>query len=172
MKKYLLIVLLVGVGLGENLTFINSKDTIVFKYKDLININQERFRFLNKDGDIINLTKEYMFKSMESKSGIVKMNVNEIKSFQSYERFRLSNAMDKSKSFRDHLGFFYAILGIGIIYTSDIKNDYKFFSAILAAGSNGLFGASLGYFYGGIYGFLSYGEGDMNFVENGNWKIQ
>ena len=97
MKRYLIIVLLVGVGLGENLTFINSKDTIVFKYKDLININQERFRFLNKDGDIINLTKEYMFKSMESKSDIVKMNVNEIKSFQSYERFRLSNAMDKSK---------------------------------------------------------------------------
>ena len=122
MKKFLIIVLLVGVSFGENLTFINSKDTIVFEYKDLININQERFRFLNKDEDIINLTKEYIFKSMESKS--------------------------------------------------DIKNDYKFFSAILAAGSNGLFGASLGYFYGGIYGFLSYGEGDMNFVENGNWKIQ
>ncbi len=52
MKKYLFIILLVGDCFSENLTFINSNDTTVFKYKDLININQDKFRFLSKDEKI------------------------------------------------------------------------------------------------------------------------
>ena len=75
MQKYLLIILSVGVCYSENLAFINSNDTIVFKYKDLININQEKFRFLNRDGEILYLTKETMFRS-----DTVKMNVNNIES--------------------------------------------------------------------------------------------
>ena len=167
LQKYLLIILSVGVCYSENLAFINSNDTIVFKYKDLININQEKFRFLNRDGEILYLTKETMFRS-----DTVKMNVNNIESFQSYERYRFSNALDKSKILSNYLGSASAILGFWASLALDVRNDYKFISAFFVSGYSGIYGASVGYFYGSIYGFLSYGEGEMNFVKNGNWEIK
>ena len=169
MKKYLFIILLVGDCFSENLTFVNSNDTIVFKYKDLININQDRFRFLSKDGNILNLTRETMFKS-----DTVKMHVNNIKSFQSYERYRLSNVREQSNRFSSYLGCSFMTFGfitaLGMFEV--LGNDLNILAALLASGSFGMYGGSLGFFYGGIYGFLSYGEGEINLVKNGNWKIK
>ena len=169
MKKYLFIILLVGDCFSENLTFVNSNDTIVFKYKDLININQDRFRFLSKDGNILNLTRETMFKS-----DTVKMHVNNIKSFQSYERYRLSNVREQSNRFSSYLGCSFMTFGfmtaLGMFEV--LGNDLNILAALLASGSFGMYGGSLGYFSGGIYGFLSYGEGEINLVKNGNWKIK
>ena len=169
MKKYLFIILLGGDCFSENLTFVNSNDTIVFKYKDLININHDRFRFLSKDGDILNLTRETMFKS-----DTVKMHVNNIKSFQSYERYRLSNVREQSNRFSSYLGCSFMTFGfmtaLGMFEV--LGNDLNILAALLASGSFGMYGGSLGYFYGGIYGFLSYGEGEINLVKNGNWKIK
>ena len=169
MKKYLFIILLVGDCFSENLTFVNSNDTIVFKYKDLININHDRFRFLSKDRDILNLTRETMFKS-----DTVKMHVNNIESFQSYERYRLSNARKQSNSFSFYLGCSFMTFGFmtGLGMFEVLGNDLNILAALLASGSFGMYGGSLGYFYGGIYGFLSYGEGEINLVKNGNWKIK
>ena len=169
MKKYLFIILLVGDCFSENLTFVNSNDTIVFKYKDLININHDRFRFLSKDRDILNLTRETMFKS-----DTVKMHVNNIKSFQSYERYRLSNVREQSNRFSSYLGCSFMTFGfmtaLGMFEV--LGNDLNILAALLASGSFGMYGGSLGFFYGGIYGFLSYGEGEINLVKNGNWKIK
>ena len=169
MKKYLFIILLVGYCFSENLTFINSNDTIVFKYKDLININQDRFRFLSKDGVILNLTRETMFKS-----DTVRMHVNNIESFQSYKRYRFSNVRKQSNRFSSYLGCSFMTFGfmtaLGMFEVHN--NDLNILAVILASGGFGVYGSSLGYFYGGIYGFLSYGEGEINLVKNGNWKIK
>ena len=169
MKKYLFIILLVGDCFSENLTFVNSNDTIVFKYKDLININQDRFRFLSKDGNILNLTRETMFKS-----DTVKMHVINVESFQSYERYRLSNVREQSNRFSSYLGCSFMTFGfmtaLGMFEV--LGNDLNILAALLASGSFGMYGGSLGFFYGGIYGFLSYGEGEINLVKNGNWKIK
>ena len=169
MKKYLFIILLVGDCFSENLTFVNSNDTIVFKYKDLININHDRFRFLSKDRDILNLTRETMFKS-----DTVKMHVNNIGFFQSYERYSLSNVREQSNRFSSYLGCSFMTFGfmtaLGMFEV--LGNDLNILAALLASGSFGMYGGSLGFFYGGIYGFLSYGEGEINLVKNGNWKIK
>ena len=167
MLNYLLIILSIEICYSENLEFINSNDKVVFKYNDLININQEKFRFLNRDGDILYLTKETMFRS-----DTLKMNVDKIESFQSYERYRFSNALDKSKILSNYVGSTSAILSFWWSLALDVRNDYKFISAFLVSGTAGIYGASVGYFYGAIYGFLSYGEGEMNFVKNGNWGIK
>ena len=81
---------------------------------------------------------------------------------------------EQSNRFSSYLGCSFMTFGfmtaLGMFEV--LNNDFNILAAILASGSFGMHGGSLGFFYGGIYGFLSYGEGEINLVKNGNWKIK
>ena len=49
------------------------------------------------------------------------MNVKKIESFQSYERYRFSNALDKSKILSNYLGSASAILGFWASLALDVR---------------------------------------------------
>ena len=161
LKYYLFLLFVIhlqGNGAGnsnsQNLTFYNIEDTIVFKVKELMEINGVKYQYL---GSFIsdNNIRTLQLGSIDGRN--VEINVDEIFTFQKYKRFPIKSIRLGIKIASLINGLFGFALGYyegTDNYDGPLPKEYdKLTGGALSGGFFALFGGivygiPLGYFYG------------------------
>ena len=130
--------------LSQNLIFYNSQGTIIFKENELININDQKYRYV---GAFNNNTQIRLTKSKFLGKESVILDTSKIETFRTHKvRFSGRNALKKAiKGFKVGFGVG-GLLGFAIPFGTDR-------GAVVEKTTGGLFlGSMLGIMVGSIYG--------------------
>ena len=141
---------------GKTLFLVNNLKTVTFHRSDLININHVKYKYLKVDttkSEII-LAKYQFLK----RSDTIRINYRDLQTFKDYQNFRFTNVINKSL-----LGAKY---GCGVGFISGIAMANHLFSMDESVFFGLLFGTAgliEGFVFGAAYGFISKGEGELNY---------
>ena len=164
---------------SQNLVFFNDEVTITFKENELIKINGQEYRYLGVEQ---NDTHIKVLKLPNSKIGNIKkkenviIDIDDISSFQKYKRFRFKNVVKFSRT-----GFLcgtvtYAPISFYFGYTegglnpffwgfgNDVSDNKKLADGVKYGLIGGVIGGMAAIPYGAVFGFITLGEGKLNFI--------
>ena len=169
-----LAIMLFNLSNSQNLVFYNNQEIITFKKNELININGQKYRYQKA---VKNKTQIHLLKYGFFKRENITLDTNKIDTFNKYNRFNISNALEMG-----YFGFgscaiygaLYVLLdgsfqNAGGRYQSKIEKVSvgAFFSLV-----SGLFtGLFAGMPLGVVYGFFTYSEDNINSFEDFNLKF-
>ena len=166
----LLLLIFLNIGFSQTLVFLGKQDMITFQENDLIKLNGKKYRYQKaiKDKTQLQLLEPGLF----GKATII-LDTSKIETFRKYERFRISNSLKT--------GF------MGLVTGVSTGSLYGFLGASHGGWGNSpsediaigaLFGMILGTYAGVltgtgglIYGFISLGEGNLNYINKYTLKF-
>ena len=157
-------------GFSQTLIFFNNQDTITFKKNELIKINGQKYLYQKA---IKNQTQIHLIESGLFKKEHITFDTSKIETIRKYKRFRISNSLKN--------GFLGLVTGVstGSLYVFLGASDAGWGnspSEDIAIGA--LFGMILGTYAGVltgtgglIYGFISFGEGNLKYINKYTLKF-
>ena len=157
---------------SQNLIFFNDEETIEFKKNELININDQKYRYA---GTFNNNTQIRLTQSKFLGKEDVILDTSKIETFRTHKvRFSGRNALKKGfKGFK--VGFaFGALLGVALPFGTDrgsiVENATAglFLGSVLGIIVGSTYGAPIGF----VYGLVTRGESELHISYYYNIKFK
>ena len=157
---------------SQNLIFFNDEEKIIFKRNELININNQKYRYV---GALNNNTQIRLTKSKFLGIENVILDTSKIETFRTHTvRFSVRNALKKGfKGFKIGFGFG-ALLGVAFPFGTDRDSIVEKATAGLFLGSvlgiivGSTYGAPIGF----VYGLVTRGESELHISYYYNIKFK